>query len=317
MTEKKREAAAGKRQNVKKGGSSNQWDRFTASLRVSWLKQEVRGFLSLFREPEAWVFVLLGFIFATKALEVLLGLRGQLSLFAFLREPLKELAGDKDSVTYILFVQNAIRYMKRIPAIFYQMVIPFVFLWILTHLSLKKGGDTPELENRDKGPEKYPLWIRSFLQSARNSGFRVRTLEPWWVWIAVIFLIMVPIIIATASSDVFRRNYPYLLQLRITKAMRLFIVYELIRGVYMLSWEYLFRGFMINALRDKFGQYSIFLQMIPYVMLHSTKPSLELYYTVPSALLLGLLAYRSRSIWPGFILHFSGAVFFDFIALYG
>ena len=312
-TEKKRKKSQKETEKTAAGG----WARFTASFRLTWLKDEVRDFLKVFREPEAWVFILLGFVFATKALEVIFSLRGKMPLFSFLREPLKAFAGDKGSVTYILFVDNALRYMKRLPAIFYQMVVPFVLFWIITHLALKKEQAKRAVKQKRQNAKNAPLWIRSFFRSARDSGFRTDTLKEWWVWIAAIFLVMIPIIIATASSDVFRRKYPYLLQLRITKAAGLFLVYECIRGFYMLSWEYLFRGFMINTLRERFGYYTIFFQMIPYVMLHSTKPSLELYYTVPSALLLGLLAYRTRSVWPGFFLHFFGAVFFDFIALYG
>ena len=93
--------------------------------------------------------------------------------------------------------------------------------------------------------------------------------------------------------------------------------FEFLRMFYMISWEFFFRGFMLQGmLRLGLGWHAVWIQMLPYVMLHSTKPSIELYYTIPSGLLLGVLAWKAGSIWPGFLLHFVGAVLFDVFAMF-
>lgn len=281
---------------------------WTASFRIGWLKEELRDFWKMLREPEAVIFIVLGFVFATKALELMGSLSGKLPLFNFVEGILKSLGGEPGSISHTLFVKNAARYARRLPAIVYQLLLPLAVLWFMTWL--RRRGEVR--------PEGSPCRrvFGCLVEAARGSGFRVDTLREWWVWLLFFFMIMTPVIIAVATSPAFRGKYPYLLELRVGKAFDLFLVYQAIRGLYMLSWEYLFRGFMISTLRERFGYYAVFFQMLPYVMLHSTKPSLELYYTIPSALLLGVLAYRTRSVWPGFLLHFVGAVLFDFIALY-
>ena len=69
---------------VKRRSFLEWWEQFITPLKFSWLKREVKDFLQVFREPEAWVFVVLGFVFATKALEVLLSAKGKMPLFSFL-----------------------------------------------------------------------------------------------------------------------------------------------------------------------------------------------------------------------------------------
>lgn len=305
---RKKESPPEKKKKETQPAAAAPW---TASFRLGWLKGELRDFVAVLREPEALIFLFLGLVFATKSLELVLNLSGKLPLFHFLEGALKSLGGEPGGITHTLFVKNAARYTQRLPAIVYQLVLPLCLLWVLCHLRNRRVTVTAG----STGGRLSGLG-RSFMTAARESGFRIDTLREWRVWLLFIFMLMTPVIIAVATSPAFRGKYPYLLELRIGKAFDLFLVYQAIRGLYMLSWEYLFRGFMISALRERFGYYAVFFQMLPYVMLHSTKPSLELYYTIPSALLLGVLAYRTRSIWPGFLLHFVGAVLFDFIALY-
>lgn len=268
----------------------------------------VRDFGRIFKDYRTWLFLLMGVILATKGLEVFRMLKGKPPLFQdLLYQPLKSLGSP--------FIYNLERYIRRIAAILYQGLLPFLVIWVL-YLFQRRGGSAQQA-GVEGGAGFFPRLGRAFRASSLDYGLSPACLKQWWKLLCIIFLVMMPFMYFFATSPGFRSHYPYLGQLRRSKDLLLFFQFEGIRMVYMFSWEFLFRGFMLNALRPRFGYSAIFVQMIPYVLLHSTKPSIELYYTILGGVLLGWLAYSARSIWPGFLLHGVGAVVFDMFALWG
>jgi membrane protease YdiL (CAAX protease family) len=84
-------------------------------------------------------------------------------------------------------------------------------------------------------------------------------------------------------------------------------------ALYMFAWEFLFRGYMLFGLEKSIGKSAIFVQAIPFVLLHLGKPFLETLFCIPGGFILGYVAYRTRSFLPCFIIHFGvyiGMVFF-------
>lgn len=79
--------------------------------------------------------------------------------------------------------------------------------------------------------------------------------------------------------------------------------YSLTAIVYMLGWEFLFRGYLIFGLKDKFKEGSILIQMIPFVLLHLGKPEIETISTIISGIIWGYFSYRGNSFWPAFLIH--------------
>jgi len=75
-------------------------------------------------------------------------------------------------------------------------------------------------------------------------------------------------------------------------------------ALYMLAWEFLFRGYMLFGLEKPIGKNAIFVQAIPFVLLHLGKPFLETLFCIPGGFVLGYVAYRTRSFLPCFIIHF-------------
>ena len=71
----------------------------------------------------------------------------------------------------------------------------------------------------------------------------------------------------------------------------------------MLGWEFFWRGYALFGLKDKFGYYSVFIQMIPFFILHKGKPEIELFSSIFAGLILGIQALRSRSFIYSWILH--------------
>jgi len=84
-------------------------------------------------------------------------------------------------------------------------------------------------------------------------------------------------------------------------------------ALYMFAWEFLFRGYMLFSLEKSIGKSAIFVQAIPFVLLHLEKPFLETMFCIPGGFILGYVAYRTRSFLPCFIIHFGiymGMIYF-------
>jgi membrane protease YdiL (CAAX protease family) len=75
-------------------------------------------------------------------------------------------------------------------------------------------------------------------------------------------------------------------------------------ALYMFAWEFLFRGYMLFGLEKSIGKNAIFVQAIPFVLLHLGKPFLETLACIPGGFILGYVAYKTRSFLPCFIIHF-------------
>jgi membrane protease YdiL (CAAX protease family) len=74
-------------------------------------------------------------------------------------------------------------------------------------------------------------------------------------------------------------------------------------ALYMFAWEFIFRGYMFFGLERSIGKSAIFVQAIPFVLLHFGTTDLETLVTIPEGFVLGWLAYKTRSFLPCFIVH--------------
>jgi len=85
----------------------------------------------------------------------------------------------------------------------------------------------------------------------------------------------------------------------------LFFIFEALLLLYIFAWEFLWRGYMLFGLESKFGWYAIFIQTIPFVILHNGKPAIETFSSILGGILLGIIALKSRTFLYGVVLHFS------------
>jgi membrane protease YdiL (CAAX protease family) len=93
-----------------------------------------------------------------------------------------------------------------------------------------------------------------------------------------------------------------------------FLVWELIYGAQFLTLEIFFRGWWIRATRV-FGVGAIWSMVVPYCMIHFGKPYLEACAAIVAGVVLGSLSMRTRSIYAGFLVHWTVAVLMDVLAL--
>jgi len=83
------------------------------------------------------------------------------------------------------------------------------------------------------------------------------------------------------------------------------VEFALRQGIYMLSWEFIFRGFLLFGLRERFGSLAIWIQAIPFAIMHLGKPELETLSTIFGGAAFGYIDLKSRSILPSVVIHWA------------
>jgi membrane protease YdiL (CAAX protease family) len=89
------------------------------------------------------------------------------------------------------------------------------------------------------------------------------------------------------------------------------------RGLYMFGWEFLFRGFLLFALAEWFGADAIWIQAVPFALAHLGKPEWETYSSIAGGVLSGWVAYRVKSYYPSWLIHWVLAICISWLVAYG
>jgi hypothetical protein len=145
-------------------------------------------------------------------------------------------------------------------------------------------------------------------------GFRIGDLK-FGIYSSLIFLIiMLPVLWIASGSESFAKAYPQGGN-TIRENISILMYYELFVGFYMLAWEFFWRGYVLFGLKEKFGYYAIFIQMIPFFILHRGKPEIEVFASIFAGLILGIQAFRSNSFIYCFFLHWTIMIFVDVISV--
>lgn len=92
--------------------------------------------------------------------------------------------------------------------------------------------------------------------------------------------------------------------------------WEFAYGIQFACLEFFFRGVLLFVLAKRFGFLAIFVAILPYSMIHFTKPVLETVASMAGGVALGTLSLRTRSIYGGVVAHCMIAWCMDFCALY-
>lgn len=126
-------------------------------------------------------------------------------------------------------------------------------------------------------------------------------------------ILMLVVVWFASSLPSFGKTYPLLQSAK--ESWLIFLVFEAGLLVYIFAWEFIWRGFMLFGLEEKFGYYAVLIQMIPFVILHNGKPALETFGAVFGGIALGILAIRTRSILYCVIVHISVMFMIDLISI--
>ena len=123
-----------------------------------------------------------------------------------------------------------------------------------------------------------------------------------------ILLILVPIVAIGSFEPGFKNYYPTYRPNAVAEAMHWPmwlppLLYELAYGLDFFNVEIMFRGFMVIGLSQWLGKDAILPMVVTYCFLHFGKPVGEAISSIAGGYVLGVLAFYTRNIWGGVLVH--------------
>jgi membrane protease YdiL (CAAX protease family) len=135
----------------------------------------------------------------------------------------------------------------------------------------------------------------------------------------VMLLIMLPMIIAASFNEGFLKQYPMYKTsgaheyLGVPEAVTV-AGYELAYGLDFVTVEYFFRGFLVIGMARVLGRGAVLPMAVLYCFLHFGKPAGEAISSIFGGYILGVIAYETKSIWGGIIIHMGIAWTMELVA---
>jgi uncharacterized protein len=138
-------------------------------------------------------------------------------------------------------------------------------------------------------------------ENISDFGLRIGNFRRGIKYIILTSIIMIPLIWFFSASETFARSYPMVSLTR--DSWMIFFMFQILLFIFLIGWEFIFRGFLLFGLRPGLGYYAILIQAIPFVMLHNGKPLPEAIGSIPGAIILAIIALRTGSIYYCVITH--------------
>lgn len=129
----------------------------------------------------------------------------------------------------------------------------------------------------------------------------------------LLFALVLPLLVIASLRPEFRSYYPF--YRRAGESWLDLALWESLYAFQFFCVEFFFRGFLLSGTHRELGSAAVYVAMIPYCMVHFTKPLLEVLGAIPAGIVLGVLALRTGSIWGGVLLHVAVAWTMDALAL--
>lgn len=151
-----------------------------------------------------------------------------------------------------------------------------------------------------------PLLLTVFLfrESPKNYGF---TFGDWKLGLAytllgVLFMAPVIYLLGRYSGDM-RIYY-----------MRLLPGLPWTTFLDLVGWEFFFRGWILFAYLRRFGHDALWLHAVPFALAHIGKPDIETLSTIFGGFAFGWVAYRTKSFFWPFLIHWFISTFVILVA---
>ncbi|MBV6479421.1 MAG: hypothetical protein HGGPFJEG_02194 [Ignavibacteria bacterium] len=209
--------------------------------------------------------------------------------------------------------------IREVKALDFKVTFIFLSVAIITFLSIVFASPNfyYEIVSRDKMYSRIYWFLADgmlmfaipaliikliFKEKLSDYGFRLGDVKFGMITSISFFAVMLITVWIVSGSQKFAATYPQGGQ-KVSGSLIVFLLYELCVLVYMLGWEFFWRGYVLFGLKPKFGYYSIFIQMIPFFILHKGKPEIELFASIFAGLILGIQALRSNSFIYCWLLH--------------
>ena len=158
--------------------------------------------------------------------------------------------------------------------------------------------------------------IKLILKDSIGSyGLRIKGTGSHGGTYAVLLALSVPFVVLASFTPAFQAKYPFYDLAPGEGLWPGMTLWWVVYGLQFVALEFFFRGFMVHGLSKRFGYLSVFVMMVPYNMLHYSKPVAEALAAILGGVILGSLSLRSRSIWWGVGVHVGVAATMDVAAL--
>ncbi|MEI9922058.1 MAG: CPBP family intramembrane glutamic endopeptidase [Bacteroidota bacterium] len=126
-----------------------------------------------------------------------------------------------------------------------------------------------------------------------------------------VLMIVLPLVIIASFESGFRNYYPLYHRYEITALKNptdlpewLFAIgYEIAYGMDFFNVEFMFRGVLIIGVSQVIGKEAVLPMVVTYCFLHFGKPVGECVSSIFGGYILGVVAFYTRNIWGGVIVH--------------
>jgi uncharacterized protein len=164
----------------------------------------------------------------------------------------------------------------------------------------------------------FPALMVRFVLGERlaDYGLRLKGAFKDYHLYLMMFALMVPLVFVVSYSSSFQAKYPFYKLQPGEPLYPRFWQWEFFYLLQFFALEFFFRGFMVHGTKQRFGYYSVFVMVIPYCMIHFTKPLPEAIAAIIAGVVLGTLSLKSGSILPGAFIHYGVAITMDLAALW-
>jgi len=142
-----------------------------------------------------------------------------------------------------------------------------------------------------------------FRENPRRFGLRLGDWRQGALWTVLGVLLMAVVIVGLVQLEEFRSYYR--LGSFQEPLSREVLEFALRQAIYMFSWEFIFRGFLLFGLKDRFGSLAIWIQAIPFAIMHLGKPELETLSTIFGGAAFGYIDLKSKSVLPSVVIHWA------------
>jgi membrane protease YdiL (CAAX protease family) len=143
-----------------------------------------------------------------------------------------------------------------------------------------------------------------FRENPKEYGFSLGDWKAGLVITVIGILCMAPIIYYLGRGDPSMQKYyqPYTVGLPWTTFLDL------------IGWEFIFRGWILFGYARKFGPESLWLQAVPFALMHNGKPEVETLSTIFGGFAFGWVAWRTKSFLYPFLIHWFISTFIILVA---
>lgn len=131
----------------------------------------------------------------------------------------------------------------------------------------------------------------------------------------VMLAVIAPFVVGASFFESFQRKYPFYKLDEGESLWPWFIAWELLYAMQFVALEMFYRGFIVHGLKPRLGYASIFVMMIPYMMIHFGKPLPECVGSIIAGFALGSMSLATGAIWGGALLHVIVAWAMDALSL--